>query len=376
MPSLPPPPRPPPPTANTTATTSSSPNPLTYHITHSSQPHSPTSNSALYTSISTQFSTRSQTFLKAPSLEVLNLIADWASASEPIGPDELRKNLSVFSAGTWRDLWEERHLEDKCAWVGCTNRPAQGYKPSLGEVDQDSYGGGPRFKLRSSGLFARLKPLTNEQNELNRFCGAPCWRRSEWVMKRCLGKDTDDIIFLDEESASRDQVQLNPVRNESQVLEPTSSVQKIDLHIIEKEIPPTQEIIAPRPGQEIDFERPLDPDGHSKLPKPTRPTKRSLAPLPSGLPPIIPTTRPVPPTTHPTTRPFVPPPPPLPTSGRFEHLSTPLTFLSDPIMVDHEGQEIEWAGVDEEGEDEVIKGWMEDALRIRREMSQRDGGSS
>ncbi|SCV67801.1 BQ2448_5412 [Microbotryum intermedium] len=359
-----------------------SPNPLSYDLSTSTSPRSSTADSLTYASISNPFLQRSQIAQQAPSLSMLNLIADWASAQEPIDSEQVRNHLGAFTPTLWSDLLEERHLENRCAWVGCTNDSCSVYTPSTRTPDdlQDGQGGGEgaaRFKLGSSGLFVRSRPLTKEEKEVKRFCGRRCWSRSEWVIERCLGKDKkEEIVFLDEQIA-RDQRKQGSSKQEQnepeqQEVQPTHNGAQIDvqgLHIIEKEISPTQEIVAPRPGQEIDFERPLH--RHAERPTPTASnsprSKRPLAPIPSDLAPIIPTTRPVPnPSSTNAIRTSAPPP--LPSSGRFEDLSTPLTFLSNPIMVDPQGQEVEWAGVDEEGESELIKQRMEDALQIRSEM--------
>lgn len=319
---------------------------------------------------------------------------DWIERlSNPGTPLELMKDASKhLDRPSYDDLLVERHMEGLCPYAACGNAASTPYR-SEEEVRDE----GRRFKvkLKANGLFDAAAAAPGEDK--GAYCSTRCKARSEWY-RGILGRNGEGEMLedvedrreqvkrstqelLEEAAATKDAAPPTKPENSSSLPPPdsksaftTSLLSTLSIH--EKPIPSSAPA-APTPAQAAhDFERPAPPPSAStstpsasaastRFPSQPAPRAGSSTALPSSAEALLPFS------TASLTRTVLrstassAPPRRQPTTGAAG--LPPIRFLSEPRMVDDvTGREVEWVGVDEEGESEEVKGWMEEALMIKR----------
>ncbi|GAA6027237.1 hypothetical protein JCM8097_002512 [Rhodosporidiobolus ruineniae] len=331
--------------------------------------------------------------------------------SAPGNSLELMKQAQrVLDPPTYADLLEERHMESLCPYPACANPAATPYR-SEEERAADSR----RFKVRMMGNGLFEAPSRGGAEDKGAYCSLRCKARSEWY-RAILGRDGEGDLLEEVEERRKDvarstrelleeQEAAAQARKEEKAQDTpagggtaasSSSFSSspagksaafandlLSSLTIHEKATSSAAPSAPTPeSARQDFERPAPPPPASSSSSAAGPESSSVTgarfpftPAPragsSSSPPsagsaLLPfntasLTRTV---LRATSSQPLPPPPRQP-SQRGPNGLPSIQFLSGPRMMNERGQEIEWVGVDEEGESDEVRGMMEEALRIR-----------
>ncbi|KAK4051227.1 hypothetical protein OIV83_003049 [Microbotryomycetes sp. JL201] len=313
--------------------------------------------------------------------------------------DDLRQHASALDKPTYQDLVEERHSEGFCPYAACGNKAATKYDPESYQAppaDDDfaqsaaaaatatTAAAATKFKLRPDGGLYDVADL--DKHGKGAYCSKECLARSLWYRDKCVGTDRtemlEDIEYRRQQVAqsARDLERESPQDFAARSTDrPAGSMETADnatklvaqLKIQERTTSPHSEAPCAPSVNAPDFERPLQP-GHAKpaiiaaSSPPSRPRKRPSAGSPalaSFNASLDTTTRPV--TASPAPKPVPSPPVRLP-GQTDEDVPQPI-FSTEPVLVDEHGTEVEWAAqLDDEGESDEVRAWMEQALEVRR----------
>ncbi|KAL8278943.1 hypothetical protein RQP46_008612 [Phenoliferia psychrophenolica] len=370
MPSLPPPTPgvpPPKPTARYSIPTS-------IRIATSDAPRDEASEASAFSSLNASAEARA---LATRNLSLLNSRLELVELlSEPASPlATLRSGLAILDATTWDDLMEERHATNLCPYPTCARRPGTPYAPDDSQAKLS-------VRMVSNGLFAGGK--SKGASPHGAFCSAKCRARSDWFRtmlgterlemledveerRREVSKGTEGILERTEAKASEGTAAA-AARTTSVASEATrDAVDRLptgQLSIVERPTPSTTPS-APNPSTRIDFERPASASAAPLSLTRTR-TPRSALSSSSALLPFD-TTILAKTVLRSTTSARPPPTRAQPTTG-LNGLPPP-RWRSDPVMLDSEGREVEWAGDREDTEMEAEM--MDEGVRLMREMRER-----
>ncbi|GAA5851293.1 hypothetical protein JCM8547_004197 [Rhodosporidiobolus lusitaniae] len=312
----------------------------------------------------------------------------------------LKEAARYLDKPSYDDLLEERHMEGLCPYAACGEAAATPYKS---EEEREEEKGRFRVKMRANGLFdASVEGEGRE--EKGAYCSMRCKRRSEWY-RGLLGRDgagemledveerrekvrrTTEEVLLEKATGREAFTSFSPPLEAAPTAAASSSFSAkppppssaafasdllSTLSIHEKPTPSTLPS-APTPESAAhDFERPA-PSTSSTFSSSSR-FPSSAAPRPgasSATPPPSPGSALLPFSTASLTRTLLrstssQPAPPSRQPSRGLNGLPPIRFLTEPRMLDERGREVEWVGVDEEGETEEVKRWMEEALEVKR----------
>lgn len=318
----------------------------------------------------------------------LELVEELSQA--PATLDRLRAVAPALDEGTYNDLLEERHMEGRCPYPACDQPAATPY-----EADDQS-APAIKFKLRNDGgLYDATAP---EHHDKGAYCSRQCQARSTWYLTKCIGTDRTEMLEDVEErrravarSARELREELQRVPDETHQGERDQSLAQStqpplpntaqtsdliqSLRITERSTPKETPILpsssAPdfeKPVQSVpSFDRSLVTPGKPaagvrKRPSPSRPVELFNATVDTRTRPVAPS----------LSSQYPVPPPPIRMPGQTDDEVPQPRFSSEPMLVDEQGNEVEWvADLDDEGESDEVKAWMEEALRVRQMV--RDG---
>ncbi|GAA5934156.1 hypothetical protein JCM1841_004652 [Sporobolomyces salmonicolor] len=246
--------------------------------------------------------------------------------------------------------------------------------------------------MKGSGLFDVSAAPAARGEDKGPFCSIQCRHRSEWY-RGILGRDGEGEMLEDVEERRKNVARSTQELVERKAKEDAAAAAAAaatrppphaqdaksttfandllaSLTIHEKPILSTPPVAPSLSSTSRDFERPSQRSANPSSRFPANPSSSATSrPLSSPAAALLPfsasSTRSLTRTVLSSTRSLRPPPSTRqPTSG--PNGLPPIRFLTGPRMVDEQGMEVEWVGVDEEGEDEVTRGWMDEALEIRR----------
>lgn len=281
----------------------------------------------------------------------------------------LRTAAPILDTTSWEDLLVERHMERLCPYAACGNPPSHPYDAEEPVV---------KFKLKGDGVFDAT------EEGLGAFCSRECKARSEWYKLRCVGREGNVELLEDVERRRKEVAQSvkeviaeksssSPAASSSSPpipdLPPQATADYLSSLTIHERQPPSSAPTAPSlSAAPVDFEAPVP---RASLPTST-PPPRTRKPTRSSPLPSIPafSTRPL---VSPSPSSTSSPPPPIRLPGQTDEEAPMPLFTSAPTMLDSEGREVEWDA--DEGDDEEMRGWMEEALVARAMMRAEQGPS-
>ncbi|BGP16093.1 hypothetical protein JCM10213_007528 [Rhodosporidiobolus nylandii] len=307
--------------------------------------------------------------------------------------ETVREAAGQLDQATYEDLLEERWMEGLCPYPACGEAASLPYRCA---EERAADAGRLRVKMRANGLFDASSAQGGREDK-EAYCSIRCRRRSEWLRgvvgregtvelledvegrREAVARSTRELL-AEQSSAptptppaapSADSPSAPPPPDDAKEAFASSLLSTLSIH----EKPTTSTPIAPTPGSAAhDFERrapapaAANPSSASSSRFPSAPAPRagSSAALPSPASALLPFS------THGLTRTILrstsslPPPPPSRQPTRGLNGLPPIRFLSEPRMLDERGREVEWVGVDEEGETEEVRRLVEEGLRVKR----------
>ncbi|KAM0787527.1 hypothetical protein ACM66B_003598 [Microbotryomycetes sp. NB124-2] len=301
---------------------------------------------------------------------------------------DLRRHANSLDRSTYDDLVEERHSEGLCPYAACGNKASTAYDPqayqhATATATQDETHASAttsKFKLRPDGGLYDAADL--DRHGKGAYCSKECMARSTWYREKCVGTDRSELLE-DVEQRRRQVAQSAKELERSQSKDvatkvvsgaPVETVSDDMSHLRIKERATSASEPPRAPSFNApDFERPL-PQAQTRIHSssmstpPSRPRKRPSATtdspsLASFNVHLDTTTRPL--KTSPL--PKAVPSPPVRMPGQTDDEVPQPVFSTDPVLVDEQGREAEWAAdLDDEGESEEVRAWMEQALEVRR----------
>ncbi|GAA5824188.1 hypothetical protein JCM11251_001559 [Rhodosporidiobolus azoricus] len=320
---------------------------------------------------------------------------DWVERlSSPSTPLPLLKKAARFlDPPTYDDLLVERHMEGLCPYAACGNAASTPYRS---EEEQSAENGRLKFRMMANGLFE----APNSAQDKGAYCSTRCKARSEWY-RGILGRDgegemledveerrkdvarstqeilaeaaaergSEDIAAADEAGSSSPAL-LSASSSSSSAKTATFASSLLSTLTIHENPTPSAPPSAPTfESAQQDFERKAAPPSSApRFPSTPAPRYGSSA-LPSSASALLPfNTASLTRTVLRSTSQPLPSPPSRQPAGRGPNGLPPIRFASHPRMVDEQGREVEWVGVDEEGESEEVSQMMEEALQIKRMM--------
>ncbi|GAA5978758.1 hypothetical protein JCM11641_006168 [Rhodosporidiobolus odoratus] len=295
----------------------------------------------------------------------------------------MKEATKILDGPAYDDLLVERHMEGLCPYAVCGNAAATPYRS---EEEQAADAKRVKVRMMANGLFE----APGGQGK-SAYCSVRCKARSEWY-RGILGRDGEGEMLEDVEERRKD-----VARSTREILEEAAKEQEAgvvksasestaeatpppsskaasfandllsSLSIREK---PTSAVPPSAPtldSAKYDFERPSAASASSATRFPSSPAPRagSSISLPSSGAALLPFN------TASLTRTVLratssQPLPPSRQLTRGVNGLPPIRFASNPRMLDRQGREVEWVGVDEEGETDKVREMMEEALMIKR----------
>ncbi|GAA6021441.1 hypothetical protein JCM10207_004735 [Rhodosporidiobolus poonsookiae] len=322
--------------------------------------------------------------IAGPSALALKL--DWVEKlSEPNTPLAILKQAAKhLDPPTYDDLLVERHMEGLCPYAACGNDASTPYRS---EEERAAESRRLKVRVHANGLFDAS--AGSKADHKGAYCSTRCKARSEWY-RAILGRDGEGEMLEDVEErrmmvaastqellrqAAQEKVEAEQearaAEAEAAASDPKTAAFASDLLstllIREKPTPSAPPAAPSLDSAKHDFERPAAPSVASSSSRfPSTPAPRAgsstLSNPASALLPF--TTASLTRTVLRSTSAIPVPPSRQPTRGA--NGLPPIRFLSEPRMLDEQGREVEWVGVDEEGESDEVRAMMEEGLRVKR----------